>query len=100
MIESEAEITGFADDTSILYTAQSWESLPIKAQRDFTKIKNWFVCNLLTVNFEKTNFVNFTSYHSDIVPKLIKINGDSKISIIKSADHVKYLGLIIDKHMR
>ena len=58
-LPSEGLPISFADDTAILYTAENWDILIDKAQKDFKNIKNWFDSRLLTINFEKTKFISF-----------------------------------------
>jgi hypothetical protein len=61
----------------------------LKTIRD--KINKWFMVNLLSLNFNKTNYMNFSSKSNIIVNY-----GD--IQINNNCD-IKFLGLIIDSTM-
>lgn len=95
---NSGKIISFADDTALLYKANSWAEVKDIAENEFRKIKNWFDYNKLTVNFKKTTYMVFTSYNihlPDLGP--LVINGDLKIL---ESESVKYLGIIIDRHFR
>lgn len=97
-INSTGKILSFADDTAVLYTGNSWETLKIEAETDFKKIKIWFQYNKLTLNCDKTKYLPFTSYTNtlpDIGP--LKINEDVQIP---EAESIKYLGITVDRHLR
>jgi hypothetical protein len=53
----------YADDTSVLVSAQNLEDL--KSKFDFTLhyISDWFFFNGLTLNMDKTNIIKFSSSH-------------------------------------
>ena len=53
----------YADDTSVLVSAQNLEDL--KSNFDFTLhyISDWFFFNGLTLNMDKTNIIKFSSSH-------------------------------------
>ena len=70
-------------------------------QFDMKLIIDWFNHNILTINFEKTKFIPFAWYKNNL-PKFqsLKINNISESIEIMSADHIKYLGVTIDKHLR
>lgn len=91
-------IISFADDTAIIYKADSWANVKIVAENEFKKIKQWFDYNLLTVNFTKTHYLSFASY-KNYLPHLGCLNIDQNLQI-SEANSVKYLGIIIDRHFR
>lgn len=70
-------------------------------QKDLKKIFCWFNRNLLTVNYNKTTYLPFTSYQTNLPTfRAIQVkNGDAVIEIT-SSKKVKYLGIIIDCHLR
>jgi hypothetical protein len=85
----------FADDTSITITNPS----PSKFKEDINNIidyiNNWFRCNSLSLNFDKTYFVHFrpkNSYEIDI-----KISCHNKL--IEETKNTKFLGLDMDSSM-
>lgn len=95
---NKGEIISFADDTAILYREKSWDEVKRTAKKEFREIKNWFDYNKLTVNFQKTTYMVFTSY-SNHLPDLGPIEIDRNLNILES-ESVKYLGMIIDRHFR
>ena len=86
----------FADDTSIIITNPS----PSKFKENINNIidnirDDWFRCNSLSLNFDKTYFLQFrpkNSYKIDI-----KISCDNKL--IKETKNTKFLGLDIDSSL-
>jgi hypothetical protein len=59
----------------------------------FKNINEWFKANLLSLNFDKTNFIQFITKNSSH----IDINIDCDNKLISSTSKLKFLGLIIDK---
>ena len=49
----------FADDTSLSYSSKSIEDLEYSLNSNLTKINEWLLCNKLSLNISKSNFVNF-----------------------------------------
>lgn len=92
------KLHSFADDTVIFYDAIDWKTLQQTIKTDFLIIKNWFDNNLLTINFKKTNYLPITSYSNNL-PKFKNIEITNNIQITE-ANNVKYLGIIIDKHLK
>jgi hypothetical protein len=81
----------FADDRNIIITNPS----PSKFKEDINNINNWFRCNSLSLNFNKTYFLQFrpkNSYEIDI-----KISCHNKL--IKETKNTKFLGLDIDSSL-
>lgn len=98
LLKVEGTIISFADDTVILYKSDTWQNLKNKAENDFKNIKKWFDYNLLTINYNKTNYLPFTSY-SNHLPNLGPLKVEESIEI-PEVTSVKYLGIIIDRHLR
>lgn len=100
-LNSEGKIISFADDTVVLYKSHSWDSLRSLVQRDLTNIFQWFQNNTLTLNSNKTKYIAFSSYKVN-TPSFNSIEITVNKNTIKLAEHdkVKYLGVIIDRHMR
>ena len=51
----------FADDTSILITSPNKNHLQIKITAAFNFINEWLNINLLSINFNKTHYIKFTT---------------------------------------
>jgi hypothetical protein len=82
----------FADDTSILITSSNKNDFQLKLTTAFNFINGWLNTNLLSINFNKTHYVQFTIKNK---PKThIKITYHSKqISTISST---RFLGIHIN----
>lgn len=98
-LESKGCITSYADDTAIIYSDDSWEGLKKVVETDFLKVKKWFDKNILTINYSKTTFLAFSSY-SRVTIDTIEIREHHNNFKLTSSGSVKYLGIIIDKHLR
>lgn len=86
----------FADDSSVFYASCSFEQNMIKLRDDLPKIAEYFRLNRLTLNLRKTNYVHFGySRTADDHRNGVELAGTR----IEHADKVKYLGLVIDRHM-
>lgn len=97
-LQTVGNVISFADDTAILYSADSWYELKEIILEDFGKFINWFKENKLTLNKEKTVYLPFTSYYNNL-PNLGNLNIDGEITI-PEAESVRYLGIILDRHFR
>jgi len=85
----------FADDTSIIISNPSPSKLKEDINNVIDNINSWFRCNSLSLNFDKTYFLQFrpkNSYELDI-----KISCDNKL--IKETKNTKFLGLDIDSSL-
>jgi hypothetical protein len=94
-VNKNNKIVLFADDTSLIISNPD----PIKFRDDANKIiqhmQEWFNANLLSINWEKTHFMHFTTKNNsssnfDIMYK------DKKLTI---DDSVKFLGLTLDNSL-
>lgn len=101
LMKTRGEIISFADDTAVLYTSNTWSNLKNEVEVDMTEILNWFHSKLLTINFDKTFFVPFTSYANNL-PNYNSINIElaTKHYTISKSSTIKYLGVIIDSHLK
>lgn len=100
-LSSEGEIISFADDTVIYYEADTWTELKSKAERDLSKIIEWFNHKLLTINVTKTMFVPFGVYKDSITDiNVLNIVLHGNTYRIERTNVVKYLGIYIDCHLR
>lgn len=97
-LDSRGKIISFADDTAILYQADSWKELKDQAENDMKSIKDWMDYNLLTINFEKTKYITFSCLNRNLPDyETLKIDENYEI---ERTDYIKYLGIIIDRHLR
>jgi hypothetical protein len=89
---SKSKLVLFAGDTNLLITSSNPTNFVQDINVKFTDINNWFKVNLLTLNFEKTNFMQFVTKNSSHIP--FSVDGD--INIKSNITHIKFLGIIID----
>jgi hypothetical protein len=57
----------FADDTSIIISDKDPTNLKIKINKVFDITNEWFATNLLTINYEKTYFLQFQTKNSKML---------------------------------
>jgi hypothetical protein len=84
----------FADDTSILVTSTSTNKnyFQTKITANFNLINEWLGINLLSINFTKTHYVQFTTKNK---PKMqIKIAYDN--NQITTTSNIKFLGIYVN----
>lgn len=100
-LSDDSEVNLFADDTCLFCSANNNQQLEQKCNLALEKCKKWLTSNALTLNVEKTHFVNF-SKNADRNNIVLKI-GDN---ILNEEADSKYLGLILqndlsfDKHVK
>lgn len=100
-LNSSGSVISFADDTAIFYQADSWEELKYNVEYDLIKIIDWFSHKLLTINFKKTMYLPLSCTQRTL-PNFHKLNvnfNGNQIEI-KESENIKYLGVIIDRHLR
>lgn len=100
-LQTPGKIFSFADDTSIIFEETNWEKLQTLATNEMPKIYEWFSRNSLTINVEKTNVILHGSLKTSL-PKWehITFRYQEESKILKITDNTKYLGVIIDSHLR
>jgi hypothetical protein len=79
-------------DTSVIITNDN--KVDFRNSLDFAmiEISNWLRSNLLTLNYDKTYFLQFLTKKQDEMQQQIVISN----SIITNINSTKFLGLIID----
>jgi hypothetical protein len=91
IIADPSKLILFADDTSIIIT----NPIPAQFKEDVNNIidniNDWFRGNSLSLNFDKTYFLQFKSYKINIK------SCDNKL--IKETKNTKFLGLDIDSSL-
>lgn len=90
-----------ADDTVVYFTAPTWNQLKLKTEKNFAEIIEFFERRKLTVNMDKTKFMTFTSLRTgkpSFDTLCIKTKGYS--FQVKSTEYIKYLGIMMDCHLR
>jgi len=91
-INKNNKIVLFADDTSLIISNPD----PINFREDVHKIlqhtHEWFNANLVSLNWEKTHFMHFTT-KSNFFSNFDIIYKDKKLTTV---DSIKFLGLTLD----
>jgi hypothetical protein len=87
LLSHNVQIYLYADDTAIVFSADSDADLQAVIDNFFVKYSNWCTLNCIVVNPVKSNFLTFNT--SNIT---VSINGH----ILANPHVVKYLGLYID----
>jgi len=85
----------YVDDTSIIVTSSNLENFEAKIDNIFGDINNWFKVNQLTLNYNKTNYLQFNTKNSwdyELHPNYLG-------NCIKSSSNTKFLGLTIDNSL-
>jgi hypothetical protein len=82
----------FVDDTSIIITDSNTRDFNINANQIFQDINTWFNVNLLTLNFNKTKYLELRSKNDYTVNT--QIISDQECTT--NATKIKFLGLTID----
>ena len=108
-LKIEGEILSFADDTVLLFAEKSWEKVHEVAEKELQKVKHWFDINLLTLNKEKTMYINFSpKINTQPIISSLKIHSTNcalsditcNCCILRKVTNIKYLGIIIDQHLK
>ena len=88
----------FADDTNIFYSHKNFDSLITTLNSELSKVSSWFICNKLSLNIAKTNFMLFKpSNFQNIRHNNLNIHIDGLPIIEKKA--TKFLGVTIDSSL-
>jgi hypothetical protein len=82
----------FADDTSIIVTRPIPTEFKNNVNKVFRYINGWFTANLLPLNVEETQFMQFVTKNNSLLDSNI-MHGNKKIVNIHNT---KFLGLILD----
>ena len=93
----EDSIGLYADDTAIVTSAKTWKEVETKMNETLHKISTWQAHNKLSLNTDKTVYIEFGN-QVDSTPKNLDISIQS--TKIKRVENTKYLGIIFDSHMR
>ena len=82
----------FADDTSIIISNSNQDEFKTNINSVMNEITNWFQSNLLTLNCNKTHFLQFLTKNKKEVP----IQLMSSNSLVTNLNSTKFVGLTID----
>lgn len=102
-LDVKGEIMSFADDTVIFFEDNNWRDLKQKIEIEMSKLIHFFNYRLLTVNVSKTYYIPFTSYSANLPDyNFLTLSHycSCPTSRIEQALYGKYLGIIIDSHLK
>ena len=87
----------FADDTNILAIKKDERTLRDRVNSELIKLSNWFALNRLSLNYVKTEYINFSKTCKTLneTEPSIEID-DSPISKVKEC---KFLGVYLDSNI-
>jgi len=81
-----------ADDTSVIVTNNNKTDFENTLQQTLTEMSSWFRSNLLTLNYDKTYFIQFLITHKhEIQTQIVNFN-----PLINNTTSTRFLGLKID----
>ena len=86
----------FADDTNVFITGKNINTLVETMNNELHKLYEWMCINKLSLNIKKTKFMVFTMRKSKEIDQTITINNQ----VIEQVNNFKFLGVIIDSHLR
>jgi hypothetical protein len=82
----------FADDTSILFAHSNLIDINKNVYIVFTALNKWLTANQLSLNFNKTNYVHFTTKRNMSVNLKIGFTNN----FITNSSYTKFLGVTMD----
>lgn len=105
---SNGSIISYADDTVLIFQGNSWDETYKKSENGVSRVQAWLNQSLLSLNAEKTKFMTFSLTTGDQPTKqTVFIHGSTcnkkigcRCGVIKKVDCIKYLGVILDSHLR
>ena len=82
----------FADDTTIIYSANDLDTLFLTINRELILLSDWFKLNRLSLNISKTHYMIFSNRKIEQIPPSIRV-GQTEINRVSCT---KFLGIEID----
>ena len=86
----------FADDTSVFYSHNDFNYLKNLLNGELSKISQWFKCNKLSLNVNKTNFINFSKISHPRRDNCVLMIDEVPLTEKHSA---KFLGVTLDSNL-
>lgn len=83
----------FADDTSVIIRADTYEDLEEEIVETLERCAQWFSSNDLKLNIQKTQLLNFQ------LSAKSSINITFNNNVLTSVSHSKFLGILIDEQL-
>lgn len=92
-------LLSYADDTVVVFSGDSWQSVKQYMIDGLISIKTWLETFKLTLNVTKTKYIAF-SITSANRPDFDHVNIENFDNGICEVDFIKYLGIMIDKNLK
>ena len=92
----------FAADTNLLYADKNLQSLEAVVKNELKNVCGWLNANKLTIDAKKSHFVIFRSVQNKLNYQIflkIQDNNMNAVTALEHKDYVKFLGVLIDKHL-
>lgn len=108
-IRLNSKIFAYADDTAVVCSAYNRETLKRNIHSDLNNISSWLITHKLLINSSKSKCVIFFDHNCtseqlkncyNLICHKHKCIYGCICSPIEVVDYVKYLGLVIDKHLK
>lgn len=107
-LKINGQIVTYADDTCLLFSGDSWDEVRSIATKEFKKVINYLNHRKLSINYQKTNYINFSINKDENYYDKLKIcfceNEDScnttLYQTIYKVSSIRYLGITFDKHLK
>lgn len=107
-MDLSGRIFGFADDTAIIFWSKSFDDLISTSSVDFQLVRSWLDVNYLRLNLNKTSVLKFSvSDRKTITNQRVRFHDykcagslDCSCNLIPFSKKCKYLGVIIDDHLK
>lgn len=94
------KIISYADDTVLVFTGETWEDTKEAVSRGFGTVKQWLDSFKLSLNISKTNYIAFSLTNMNR-PNFTEIQtSEEEDSCVPAVKKIKYLGIIIDQHLK
>ena len=93
----DSEINLFADDTNIFCSAKSYQDLTVKCNETLNECNTWLKDNGLTLNIQKTHFVDFSKRNQQREDTLtLKLGND----YLTDQTHTKDIGITLQNDLK
>ena len=96
-VSEKLKIFLFADDTNIYFESKNLKELEKTINNELKHLSLWLKVNRLALNISKTNFVIFHTHQRQLNHN-VTLKLDNKA--LNEKDHIKYLGVIVDCHLK
>lgn len=103
------KIISYADDTVLLFNNKDWDLVNNQSSIGLSTVQKWLDRSFLTLNHQKTKFISFSPSNTGCnLENNITLhknncktyNNCSCNNYIESVEKIKYLGVIIDQHLK